>query len=236
MWRARSPTATPTTPSSAPRTPPLGYDLTVGDLNGDGEDDLVVSAYFTDVSSSLTDAGAAYVVYGPIADDLSLPADADLTVTGVAAFDNTGRAISAEGDVNGDGVDDLLISAYLYDPDGRSNAGGVALVYGSTSARTGSLTFTTGDALWAGAAASDSLGTVAQLIGDFNGDGYDDIVIGGNGVDLAGSSSGRDLPVRGLVHEVQRLGDLRRSGRHNLRGVGWGSIGRPSQRERSRRT
>jgi hypothetical protein len=168
----------------------FGYDLTAGDLNGDGEDDLVVSAYYTDVSSSLPTAGAVYVVYGPIADDLSLPTDAALTMSGVVSGDTTGRAISAEGDVNGDGVDDLLVSASNYDPDGQSNAGAVALVYGATSARAGSLTFTAADAVWAGATASDYLGTAAQIIGDFNGDGYDDIVIGAWGVDLTGSSSG----------------------------------------------
>ncbi|MBK9648576.1 MAG: FG-GAP repeat protein [Deltaproteobacteria bacterium] len=168
----------------------LGYDMAVGDLNGDGEDDLVVSAYLTDVSSSLSDAGAVYVVYGPVADDLSLPADADLSLTGVGAASYTGKAVSAGGDVNGDGVDDLLISAYTYNPGSRSSAGGVALVYGSTTARTGSLTFSTGDALWAGAASNDYLGTEAQIVGDLNGDGYDDIVLGAYGVDYTGSLSG----------------------------------------------
>ena len=168
----------------------LGYDLAVGDLNGDGDDDLIVSAYLTDVSSSLADAGAAYVIYGPVADDLSLPADADLTVSGVGAANYTGKAVSAGGDVNGDGADDLLVAAYTYNPGSKSSAGGVALIYGSTSGRTGALTFSTGDALWAGAASNDYLGTDAQIVGDLNGDGYDDIVLGAYGVDYTGSLSG----------------------------------------------
>ena len=51
---------------------------------------------------------------------IDLANDADLIIQGAAAYDNSGYSVSGAGDVNGDGIDDLIIGAYGADPNGRT--------------------------------------------------------------------------------------------------------------------
>src|SRR5262245_18868795 len=44
-------------------------------------------------------------------------------LTGIAAIDESGGSLSAAGDVNGDGIDDLIVGARFADPGGDTNAG-----------------------------------------------------------------------------------------------------------------
>ncbi len=76
-----------------------------GDVNGDAYGDVIVGAFFYSGFK-----GRAYVYYGgPVAD-----ATADLTLTGEAAGDDFGASVSAAGDVNGDGLGDVIVGAYGY--------------------------------------------------------------------------------------------------------------------------
>ncbi|MCB1553241.1 MAG: FG-GAP repeat protein, partial [Xanthomonadales bacterium] len=97
-----------------------------GDVNGDGIDDLIVGAFGADASGSYS--GSSYVVFGRAAGDTfaatlalsGLNGDNGFRIDGVAAGDRSGFAVSAAGDVNGDGIDDLIVGAFGAAPSGSS--------------------------------------------------------------------------------------------------------------------
>lgn len=104
-----------------------GFALTTGDLNGDGTPDLAVGAPSSDRSGQ--DAGAAYVVYGPFGIGTHALEGADRVLTGHAVADAFGRSLASGADVDGDGVDDLLVGA-VYSDDGGAFSG-QAYLYGA---------------------------------------------------------------------------------------------------------
>jgi hypothetical protein len=118
-------------------------DLTADDLDGDGEPD------------NMTGAGLVYIVFGgehltgtinlrEIGTD-NLPG---LTIVGKKAGDHLGggytqngllsRGVAPAGDVDGDGKADFFVSSVLADPDGKTDAGEVYLLYGGFEVGTGS--------------------------------------------------------------------------------------------------
>jgi Ca2+-binding RTX toxin-like protein len=121
----------------------LGRSLSAaGDVNDDGIDDLLVSARAA-APGGRTAAGETYVVFGR--DQTAFPAEFELSglqtanggdgstgfvLNGIDVTDISGSSVSAAGDVNGDGIDDLLIGAHGADPDGRNYAGETYVVFG----------------------------------------------------------------------------------------------------------
>src|SRR4028119_1518869 len=106
-----------------------------GDVNGDGFDDLIIGARRTD-PNGIDAAGQSYVVFGS---NSGFGADLDLStlngsngfaINGIAANDFSGSSVSSAGDVNGDGIDDLIIAAYNADPNGIREAGQSYVVFG----------------------------------------------------------------------------------------------------------
>ncbi|MCK6528025.1 FG-GAP-like repeat-containing protein [Myxococcota bacterium] len=166
-----------------------------GDQDGDGLADVLVGAYQHD--SIASNAGAAYVVLAPFSGTIDLSV-ADAKRTGALATDLAGILVAGAGDVDGDGVPDLLVGANQSDA-GGSNAGAVYLLYGPVS---GVATLSTADARFVGEAASDQLGYAdggsgAAAAGDVDGDGCTDVLVSARLADRGGSNAGAAYVVLG---------------------------------------
>jgi hypothetical protein len=138
-----------------------------GDVNGDGFYDVIVGS--SDHDADVNREGAAFVFYGSSTGLASTP---DWTVLGDQALGQLGWATSTAGDVNGDGYDDILVAAPWYDTPPSKN-GKVYLYLGSATGLAGTPAWTAN-----GAQSDSQFGRSLSALGDMNGDGMSDVVIG----------------------------------------------------------
>ncbi len=131
-----------------------------GDVDGDGFDDLIVGAPFADPNGN-KDSGSAFVFSGATGSLI-------WRFDGQASHDELGFSVAGAGDVDGDGVPDLIAGVPFRDPNGRTDAGSARVFSGATGLQL---------LVFRGQAASDNLGRAVAGAGDVDGDGLADLIV-----------------------------------------------------------
>ena len=184
-----------------------------GDVNGDDISDIVIGANNTN-----SGRGDSYIIFGRSSFNESL----DLTnlngsngfkVDGITEDDRFGRAVSEAGDLNNDGIDDILITANFVDVDGNENAGAAYVIFGNEDDFPDDLDLTDIDGnngfILNGIGVDDFTGFSASGGEDFNGDGIDDLLVSSPGVNPEGrENAGRTYVVFGRDSEFPDELDL----------------------------
>lgn len=173
---------TPGIPGTATNDDRFGSELEAGDFNGDGADDLAVAIFGADEVVDFS--GAVLLIYGKAKVGLTSQNARELTEAGLGHVTNStggGFGITlAAGDINGDDRDDLVIGSPWLTRNNGANAGGVYVLLGTANgiSPTGSALLDEQTPNVPGTAqAGDQFGSSLGF-GDFNGDGYADLMIG----------------------------------------------------------
>ena len=156
-----------------------------GDVNGDGLDDAIIGAHWSDRAGPM--AGAAYVIFGsPRPPSLISAHDADVVLVGEQPEDQFGTSVGGCGDVNNDGFDDIVVGAPFFDRGraeinydagkayvflGGPGFGGVISAKGALLPVLGASSAGLDDQPW------DHFGYSVAGCGDIDGDGYGDFVV-----------------------------------------------------------
>ncbi len=177
-----------------------GFSLNgLGDINGDDIDDFVIGAPSADVNGE--HSGSAYVIFGNSQYSSGefylsgLDGTNGFSIHGAATRNDFGRSVSGVGDVNGDRINDILINA-----DGTTTT---YLIYGKQTydATMHVAQLGTSDVMKIeGAEQGYSGGESVSGINDFNGDGFNDYIIGASAMNTNGTNSGGAYIIHG--HDV----------------------------------
>jgi hypothetical protein len=130
-----------------------------GDIDGDGVEDVLIGA--PGYSN-----GTAYIYLGPVSGGL-LSRDADGSISSTVYYNRVGAAVDAMGDTDLDGYDDIVVG---------SEYAGAGLFLGSSSP--GETDFAEADALIQDSESGSYFGKYLANVGDVDGDGEDDLVVG----------------------------------------------------------
>lgn len=208
-----------------------------GDVNGDGFDDVIVGR----IAAGTPPTGAAYVVFGkangaPVQiSSIEAGVSGGFAMLGARASDQAGSHVNGAGDVNGDGLADVLVSAVFATSNGNQFAGRGYVVFGKANATPVQLSAiengTAGGFSVDGLASNDNAGTGLLGPGDINGDGFGDVVVTAPQATRGGITSAGVIGV--VFGKVDRnpvpLGELEEGGRGGFAILSNGVVGNSGQ-------
>ena len=168
-----------------------------GDVDGDGLGDMLIPAYFSDQGTQ--DAGLVYLVR---AQDLGEPGTLELSempyqFTGWSNSEEAGHSTASAGDIDGDGLDDLLICGYRND-DPVFDVGRVYVLRASELGSPRIRSLSTAEITFVGEATENRLGHAVASAGDLDGDGWVDLLMGAYGNDESATDAGKTYVVPGI--------------------------------------
>jgi hypothetical protein len=148
----------------------FGASVTAGDMNGDGYSDVVVGAYGVSLG-----AGAAYLYLGGPTGLATTPA----AVFSGTTSDDKFAVSSSMGDVDGDGIADLLVGAFQ-----TQQGPGMSYLFRGGKGAVSPVAIST----LIGPLPTDQFGLSVSCAGDVDGDGYSDAIIGAPGFKSTGAA------------------------------------------------
>jgi hypothetical protein len=183
----------------------------LGDLDGDGVVDLVVGASGGDGGG--LNRGAVHVLFMHSNGTVKSSAKIDNTTVGGPALTNGGlfgRSVAPIGDLDGDGVADLAVGAYLYNSASGSRGSVHVLFLNTDGTPKSTVRITQGQNGGPTLAASDFFGRSVASLGDLDGDGITELAVGAHGDDTGGSTRGAVYVLfmrsNGTVQNLAKIG------------------------------